>query len=424
MKIVKHIFYSLILIQLLVSCANQVNNNTNYAHLYNGKSATVKPEYIVYHNSKKETELYFRINSNDVLYARKDKSQPYFAKISIHYELFGLESKKLILDSATTKIVDETVKKNPKYLTGKIKIKTEFGKDYILRITATDLNRNNSNDQEISLNKSNVNHPQFFLVKEKETGQLIYQNYINKSILVDIISEENVGKQIHIQRFYRDFPIAAPPFSSTNTKKFDYKPNEHLQQIIPKEGTFSCVLPDSGFIHLQLDTSKKEGVTYFGFKDNFPRIKNIYGMIDPLRYISSNAEFEKLQKSEETKKAVDEFWLTKCGTEERAREIIRKYYNRVQDANNVFTSYVEGWKTDRGMVSLIYGSPKTVRKARDEEVWYYGEENNALALQFTFIKVDNPFSDNDYKLLRTQGYKSSWYRAVDAWRSGRVYWAQ
>jgi hypothetical protein len=38
--------------------------------------------------------------------------------------------------------------------------------------------------------------------------------------------------------------------------------------------------------------------------------------------------------------------------------------------------------------------------------------------------VDNPFSDNDFKLQRSPGYKSNWYRAVDAWRSGRVYWAQ
>ena len=147
-------------------------------------------------------------------------------------------------------------------------------------------------------------------------------------------------------------------------------------------------------------------------------------MVDPIRFISSNSEFEKLTSGIKTKKEVDEFWLVKCGTEDRAREIIKKYYNRVQDANELFTSYVEGWKTDRGMVSLIFGSPKTVRKARDEEVWYYGEENNALALQFTFVQVDNPFSDNDYKLLRAPSYKSNWYRAVEAWRSGRVYWAQ
>ncbi len=424
MNILKHIFIWVIAGLLFFSCAKQVNTNTNYAHLYNGKNTTIQPDYVVYHRSKEKTELHFRINSNDILYARKDKSQPYVARVKIHYALFGPESRKLVLDSATVFVEDETAKKSSKYLTGKIDVKASFGKDYTLRVTAIDMNRNNSNDQVLALKKTSVSDAQFFLVKEKETGKLLFTNYLNKPLMVEVISEENKGKFVHIQRYYRDFPIAAPPFSSTNTKPFDYKPEESVEQIINDEGKFVCEFLDSGFVHLVMDTSKREGLTFFGFSKNFPDIKNVFGMVEPLRYISSNSEYEKLTETEDVKKHIDEFWLLKCGTEDRAREIIKKYYNRVQDANNLFTSYIEGWKTDRGMVSLIFGSPKTVRKARDEEVWFYGEENNALALQFTFVQVDNPFSDNDYKLLRSPSYKSNWYRAVDAWRSGRVYWAQ
>lgn len=409
---------------LLFSCSKQVNTNTNYAHLYNGKNTTIQPDYVVYHKSKAETELHFRINSDDILYARRDKSQPYQAKVKIHYALYGPESRKLILDSASVYVEDETAKKSSKYLTGKIAVKAPYGKDYTLRVTAIDLNRNNSNDQVLALDKTSTTGAQFFLVKNKETGGLLYTNYLNKSQFVEVLSEENKGQFIHIQRYFRDFPIAAPPFSSTSIKPFNYKPEESVQQIIDEEGKFVCEFLDSGFVHLVMDTAKREGLTYFGFSKNFPEIKNVFGMVDPLRFISSNSEYDKLTQNEDVKKHIDEFWLIKCGNEDRAREIIKKYYNRVQDANNLFTSYVEGWKTDRGMVSLIFGSPKTVRKARDEEVWYYGEENNALALQFTFIQVDNPFSDNDYKLLRSPSYKSNWYRAVDAWRSGRVYWAQ
>lgn len=409
---------------MLHSCAKQVNSNTNYAHLYNGKNTTIQPDYVVYHKSKEETELHFRINSNDILYARKDKSQPYQANVRIHYALYGPESKKLILDSASVYVADETTKKSAKFLTGKIPIKAAFGKNYTLRVTAIDMNRNNSNDQVLALKKTSTTGAQFFLVKNKETGGLLYTNYLNKPQMVEVLSEENRGKFVHIQRYFRDFPIAAPPFSSASTKPFDYKPEESVEQKINEEGKFICEFLDSGFVHIVMDTTKREGLTYFGFSKNFPEIKNVFGMVDPLRFISSNSEYEKLMENDQVKKHIDEFWLLKCGTEDRAREIIKKYYNRVQDANNLFTSYVEGWKTDRGMVSLIFGSPKTVRKARDEEVWFYGEENNALALQFTFVEVDNPFTDNDYKLLRSPSYKSNWYRAVDAWRSGRVYWAQ
>jgi GWxTD domain-containing protein len=424
MRLVKQITFLCLCATLVISCTRQVNTNTNYAHLYNGKNTTIQPDYVVYHRNKDQTELHFRINSNDILYARKDKTQPYLAKVNIHYALYGPESKKLILDSATVLIEDETTKKSSKYLTGKIEVKAAFGKDYTIRVTATDMNRNNSNDQVLLLKKTSVANSQFFLVKNKETGKLLYTNYLNSPQMVEVFSEENKGKFVHIQRYYRDFPIAAPPFSSTNIKPFDYKPEESVEQIISEEGKFVCEFLDSGFVHLVMDTAKREGLTYFGFSKNFPEIRNVFGMVDPLRFISSNSEYEKLTQDSDVKKHIDEFWLLKCGTEDRAREIIKKYYNRVEDANNLFTSYVEGWKTDRGMVSLIFGSPKTVRKARDEEIWFYGEENNALALQFTFVQVDNPFSDNDYKLLRSPSYKSNWYRAVDAWRSGRVYWAQ
>ena len=45
-------------------------------------------------------------------------------------------------------------------------------------------------------------------------------------------------------------------------------------------------------------------------------------------------------------------------------------------------------------------------------------------MRFTFAKIDNPFSDNDYKLERNQNHRSIWYRAVDAWRRVRVYWIE
>ena len=80
--------------------------------------------------------------------------------------------------------------------------------------------------------------------------------------------------------------------------------------------------------------------------------------------------------AEDKKLALDKFWLAKAGSEERGKELIRKYYNRVQDANNYFSSYTEGWRTDRGMISIIFGKPNVVTRTRREEIWSYGEEPN------------------------------------------------
>ncbi|MCE9540005.1 MAG: GWxTD domain-containing protein, partial [Bacteroidetes bacterium] len=95
--------------------------------------------------------------------------------------------------------------------------------------------------------------------------------------------------------------------------------------------------------------------------------------------------------------------------------------NRVQDANLYFTSYLEGWKTDRGMIYLIYGSPNVTYKTANSETWIYGEENNINSLSYTFSKTNNPFTNNDFTLDRSVVYKQSWYTAVDIWRQGRTY---
>ena len=106
----------------------------------------------------------------------------------------------------------------------------------------------------------------------------------------------------------------------------------------------------------------------------------------------------------------------------------------------MFTSHLEGWKTDRGMISIIFGPPSYIRKTKSAEIWYYGQQSNSnlnaynslndpmriqsSGLKFTFDKVSNPFSMNDYELDRNYSYKSSWYRAVESWRKGKVYIVQ
>ena len=124
---------------------------------------------------------------------------------------------------------------------------------------------------------------------------------------------------------------------------------------------------------------------------------------------------------ESKKLAVDNFWLNVTGNPDRGRKIVRHFYGRVEEANRYFSSYVEGWKSDRGMIFIVYGPPDVVYKNSNAESWTYGEEGNITSVNFTFYKADNPFSDNDFRLSRSVIYKNSWFHAVDAWRQGIVY---
>lgn len=419
------IISTIILLAIAIqSCSNQNIQGSNFSQVYGTKNVTITPDYVVYHQSGDASRLYFQFNSTQVLYARKDKSQPYHSSVKIHYEAYAFDSKKVVADSASLMIYDTVEKKSAKLINGQMDLKLKLGSKYYLKVYATDLNRNNTFEKTLIVDKVNKSSSQFYLIKNKKDSSIFYNNFTVNDVDALILSEINKGKKIYANQYFRSFPIAAPPFAHMNSKTFNYAPDERFEVEISDKGEFNYLLLDTGFVHFVLDTSQKDGLTVFGFDNNYPKIKNVYGMVGPLRFISSNAEFEQLNNAENTKKSMDLFWLAKSGDEDRGREVIKRYYNRVQDANDNFTSYLEGWKTDRGMISIIYGTPKSVRVQRDQEIWFYGEETNSFSLQFTFVKVDNPFTENDYKLIRATSYKSSWYRAVDVWRSGRAYWAQ
>jgi GWxTD domain-containing protein len=135
----------------------------------------------------------------------------------------------------------------------------------------------------------------------------------------------------------------------------------------------------------------------------------------------SKEEFESCKQAPDKKAAIDKFWLTIGGSNERARELLKRYYGRVKEANKYFSSYTQGWKTDRGMIFIIYGHPTNNYRTSGAEVWVYGTEGSPSAQRFVFKKTQNPFSDNDFVLERSQFYKDSWYYAVDYWRQGHVY---
>ncbi|MFT7158415.1 MAG: GWxTD domain-containing protein [Parvicella sp.] len=422
----KGIIYILLLVMSVSfwSCETTNSTNTNFVNLYSRVGEVFNPKYMVYHPSIDSTYLHFKLTSSEMLYARKDKTQPYNASATIHYKIYDVLDRKILLDSATVMVKDESVTKESRFIFGNIGMKLPYGKNYNLYITATDINRNAVSEYLISVNKTSLSNPQFFKLIEQKSKLPKFQNFSLGAEECLLLSEANADKPIYVNYYNRNFPIAAPPFSMTNSKTFNYRPDSAIGNRLDDKGYFKLNTLDSGFVHVMLDSSQRTGYSHYTYNQNYPTIYDAEGMIEPMKYISSKAEYLKMMESEDPRKEMESFWLSKCGSKERAREIIKKYYNRVENANASFTSYIAGWQTDRGMVSLIFGFPKTIRKTNDQEVWVYGEESNIMALQFTFDQVDNPFSDNDFKLQRSPGYKSNWYRAVDAWRSGRVYWAQ
>jgi GWxTD domain-containing protein len=288
----------------------------------------------------------------------------------------------------------------------------------LLECKISDVNKNVTDIFYLNVDRSSRQSRNAFLLMTADSVPL-FRNFISATDSFRIISHDKSNSQLRVHYYHRDFPLAAPPFSFDFYPSFDYIPDSIF--FIDVSSLNEFCFPREGMYHLQKDSLSKDGLTLLRLHEDFPEQTKPEKLIESIRYLMARREFEELKSDFNPKGAVDKFWLDRGGNPERTRHLIRKYYSRVQFANEHFTSYHEGWKTDRGMIYIIFGAPHLVYRTSKTELWIYGDVSSSLSLNFTFIKVINPFTDNDFSLSRAPIYESSWYRAVDTWREGRVF---
>jgi GWxTD domain-containing protein len=418
----KKIVFCFFALFIIISCSTPRKTTTTLQNsIYKHDANIIRPQFVLFHVSDTISELHFKIHNKEILYMRPDGIN-FYSNILISYRLStSYDDSKDIVDSASVRLVDANNDNSDKYLIGKINIKAKSAHTYYLHVTVADQNRNTSVSNVMIVEKNSDLNNQNFLVKSTTTDAPLFRNYLKTKEEVAIQYKAKIAVNLYVRYYNRDFPLAAPPFSTNDPKPFQYKQDSLFTVQLSSDGSVNFSPTKKGFYHFQLDTSKRDGVTLFYYSDVFPEIKKAEDLITPLRYITTKQEYDELNKSINKKAAIEAFWTASAGSQERSREIIRKYYNRVQDANIFFSSYQEGWKTDRGMVYLIYGAPNVVYRTANAETWIYGEENNVNSLSYSFSKVINPFTTNDFRLERSVVYKQAWYTAVDIWRQGRTY---
>jgi len=144
-------------------------------------------------------------------------------------------------------------------------------------------------------------------------------------------------------------------------------------------------------------------------------------MIDPLIYITTTTKFFQMKNAKNPKLAIDDFWITNTNFDKYlSKELIRIYYTRVMWANIFFTSYKEGWKTDRGMIYIVFGPPSTIYKDDDKEIWSYVLTSKFQQINFEFYKKETPFTDNNFVLKRDNQYLKIWQEIIKYWNNGDI----
>lgn len=124
--------------------------------------------------------------------------------------------------------------------------------------------------------------------------------------------------------------------------------------------------------------------------------------IDQLRYFAKSEELDYIREPEDEdqrRARFEEFWERHNPTPgAKTNAAMIEYYNRVAVANQQYGHYIAGWKTDRGMVYILYGAPDYIDRhpldteSKPYEVWEYYELNKR------YVFVDES-GFGDYRLL-------------------------
>jgi GWxTD domain-containing protein len=181
------------------------------------------------------------------------------------------------------------------------------------------------------------------------------------------------------------------------------------------------IFKEEGLYYMLKDTTDQFGLGLRVADNRYPKITRPEALTKPVMYMSQNQEINELTMAKNQKKALDRYWLTLMnGNTEVAKQTIRLFYSRVEEANRLFTTYKEGWKTDKGMVFIIMGPPDTYKFGKDREVWVYNQRANFSEINFTFNRRPNQFVEDHYELQRYVEYQPIWYPLIEAWRSGQI----
>lgn len=415
------VFCAGIIMLLLISGCSSTKSirQDNAVDIYNPDEIKIRTEHKIYHTEENLTRLYLRIAAADLEYAEDPNELKNTATALIELKAFPADPNLIrAVDSALVRL-DEVASGNENtHLHTAINLDLPAGYDFRAVLTITDVNSGDKQTTRFAINKTSKNSRENFLVFETDERLPIYENYITRPSRLRI--KNNQGKDMTVRYYNRHFPLPPPPFSNYSPPPFQYEADSVF--TVRATPDFSILeATKSGFYHITIDDSQKNGYTLFTFPDPFPYVGTTQQMFESMRYLTTEWEFREMKQKGNVREAIEEYWLDFAGSKNKAREMIALYYGRVEEANQFFSSYVEGWKTDRGLIYVVYGKPNVIYKGPNSETWIYGEDKNVMSLTFTFVKVINPFTDNDFRLNRDENFKASWYRAIESWRNGRIY---
>ncbi|MTI89226.1 MAG: GWxTD domain-containing protein [Balneolaceae bacterium] len=334
--------------------------------------------------------------------------------------------------------------------------------DYLIRVVVTDLTSEKQTTQET---ESSIPDPEGDISKVTEIRVLgkdssVQNTFFNPVNTYDIPSrldslqfifqvtnnkeDEQLTLQARLLKFDADTTIARRMnFNNYSPSNISYRGIEYddydvvqsSRRVLNQSGSVQIKYfftdLDRGNYRLEVTSERDDDDLYkardFSIKSkNYPALKSPRELAAPLYYLMDKGEYETLMAIEDNdslKAAIDRFWLSNINNAARTRSVLSLYYERVESANKKFSNFKEGWKTDAGMIYILFGSPWYTESFGDEMLWSYSYNRQDPRKNFFFhrTKINSKyFPFHNYLFIRKNSYHSVQYNQIERWRSGLI----
>ncbi len=253
------------------------------------------------------------------------------------------------------------------------------------------------------------------ILKSARSNTTIFNNFLPLGATVQTASLFQNQYSVTVDLYDYHFLPAKPPMV---VKPDSVNVPFTVEKSVIKASTDSIALTEKGLYYFHW-TNASIGRSVIVREKSYPKFTKIDRLVESIRYLTTKEEYEKMTTSFKKKELFDEFWLNNAKSPVKAKRVIRAYYKRVREANMLFTSYKEGWKTDMGMIYIIFGPPSKAIMKDEGVMWIYDKTFELPRVAFFFKHINTAFTDQHYVLVRKPEFQNLWYRTIDLWRSGK-----
>ncbi len=401
---------------VMVSCAGsrRAQQSVKLADMYNPGANSVHPEVKVFHLNDSLSELNVQIYPQEIQFSIDNPDSTLQGMVRFEAELYNVKDSSVVVDTVSLRLtLDQQSLRKPS-IQQKLILHAKYTECYVLKFTVTDVLRERVAVVLQMVDKTNRNTSQWYKTTNIDGSTFFGMAVRNGASLVLTHPTKNLDSAFVF--YYKQLPVSPSPVVAVRALLPPSADSVWVWKVKDRKLSF----PYEGSYLICADSLPGKGLVLGQFHNGFPKRITSCQLLESMVYIEPGVVDSNFICSN-CKLTLDSLWLSRTGNQEASRELIRIYYNRLFLSNYFFSSYKEGWKTDRGMVFMVYGLPNQIFRYGLNEVWVYGKMSGKKSTRFHFRYQTGSASPNDFVMDYRRSSNLKWRTITDGWKNGKPF---